>query len=235
VYERQQINVAGDDKARCNEGGSVPQREAFQAEGDIMSRRTTKAGMGAVSPEQPRASRPPRASTTSAIRGVACPTPADSKRPANPKTSARLPKYSDARSSDEPVGHAATIPAPPLEEGERAPAVSAPILPAASPATGASQPSSDAPRRRSTRRALRVDDVGQAAVALAARSSGSARPRALLRGSISDAPLEPREAFVLALVDGQTSVDTIADATGASVAEVVAVLERLARLKIVAF
>jgi hypothetical protein len=204
--------------------------------GDSMSRRSTKTGLGALSPEQPReTTRLPRANVTSSIGGVACPSPSDSTRPANPRTSARLPKYTASRSTDEPEGSAATIPAPPLSEGERATANTPPVVQTAPPVPASSPPSTDAPRRRSARRALRVDDVGQAAVALAARSSGSARPRALLRGSISDAPLEPREAFVLALVDGQTSVDTIADATGASVAEVVAVLERLARLKIVAF
>jgi hypothetical protein len=59
------------------------------------------------------------------------------------------------------------------------------------------------------------------------------RPRALERPYALDAPLEPREAFVLTRVDGETTIADLADQLGISLDEALAVVRKLVRLDLV--
>lgn len=90
------------------------------------------------------------------------------------------------------------------------------------------------PRARSSRPPVRVDDVGDRAVLIAAKVVRSTAPKALkTRGELTDAPIDSRDAYVLSLVDGKLSVPAIVDIAGMPEREIVAILERLARLGIV--
>jgi hypothetical protein len=53
---------------------------------------------------------------------------------------------------------------------------------------------------------------------------------ALVRGL----PIDPRDAFVLSHVDGQSSVETLVDVTGFDRAELISILGRLVRLGAIA-
>jgi hypothetical protein len=87
---------------------------------------------------------------------------------------------------------------------------------------------------RASRPPVRVDDVGDRAVAIASKVVRSSAPRLLkTRGELTHAPIDPRDAFVLSLLDGRTNVAAIVDTSGMPADEVVATLERLARLGIV--
>src|SRR4051812_4274505 len=90
-------------------------------------------------------------------------------------------------------------------------------------------------RRPRTRRPVRVDDVGDVAVAIASRAVPSFAPK-LLKSPVelSSAPIDPRDAFVLSLIDGKTTVAQIVDASGMPRADVAAVLDRLVQLGIIA-
>lgn len=84
------------------------------------------------------------------------------------------------------------------------------------------------------REALRVDEVGQAAVDAAARSSKFAIFKLLrARNELATAPINHREGFLLAHVDGETTVQGLIDVSGMPEAEVEGILERLRRLGIV--
>jgi hypothetical protein len=78
---------------------------------------------------------------------------------------------------------------------------------------------------RRSRRTVREDAVGEAAVTLAAEMT---MPRQTLdarrptRGS-----LDPREAWILSLVDGNLSVEDLADVTSIPKNEVIIILEKL--------
>jgi hypothetical protein len=118
-------------------------------------------------------------------------------------------------------------------------------MPTAPPASGlrgrapvaslASRPSGTAPiTTRRPRPSLRVDDFGDLAVAIAASVAHSSAPKLLKsRGELTDAPLDPRDAFIISLVDGTMTLPSLVDVSGMSEPEVVAILERLARLGIV--
>jgi hypothetical protein len=93
---------------------------------------------------------------------------------------------------------------------------------------------SDRRRARSSRPPVRVDDVGDVAVAIAARAHVTSAPKLLkARNELTSAPIDHRDAFVISLIDGRMSVGAIVDVSGMSTPEIVAILERLARLGIV--
>lgn len=94
--------------------------------------------------------------------------------------------------------------------------------------------------RRPRRPPLRVDDVGDAAVAIASKLGRETRslvpvaPKLLkTRGELSSAPINHQDAFVLSLIDGKTSTQGIVDLAAMPDGQVVDILERLARLGIV--
>ena len=91
------------------------------------------------------------------------------------------------------------------------------------------------------RRAIRPEEAGAAPARIEERQrfvvtamnvDPDSTPHA--KGSSSEvacAPLEPREAFILSLVDGSTTVEAIVDLTGLQRQEALGVLARLARLR----
>jgi hypothetical protein len=85
-------------------------------------------------------------------------------------------------------------------------------------------------RHGSSQSAVDTDDL---AVAVA-RPSPSSRPRAARGSDVAKAPLDPREAFVLSLVDGSMTAAEIADVSGMSQADVIKTLQKLQTLKLVA-
>lgn len=102
----------------------------------------------------------------------------------------------------------------------------------------ATVPPTSGVRARTGRPPLRVDDVGDAAVALGAkhgrekRASAPAPKLLKSRRELEAAPIDHRDAFILSFVDGHTSVDGIVDMAGMADLDVHGILDRLARLGI---
>lgn len=106
-------------------------------------------------------------------------------------------------------------------------------------------PPSGQPKKRSASRmlsrstvrrhgsSLSAVDTDDLAVAVA-RPTPSSRPRAARGPDVAKAPLEPREAFVLSLVDGSMTAAEIADVSGMPQADVIKMLQKLQSLKLVA-
>jgi hypothetical protein len=91
-------------------------------------------------------------------------------------------------------------------------------------------------RRPRTRPPVRVDDVGDVAVAIASRAMLSVAPKVLAtRAEVSAAPIDSRDAFVLSLIDGKMTVPQIVDVSGMPHKQLAAIVERLVQLGIVAF
>lgn len=89
-------------------------------------------------------------------------------------------------------------------------------------------------RRRSSRPPLAVDDFGDVAVGLAARSQSGVPRRLKSDSELGGAPIDARDAFLLGLVDGQTTLAALVDLSAMSEASVKERLARLARLGLVA-
>lgn len=92
-------------------------------------------------------------------------------------------------------------------------------------------------RARTSRPPVRVDEVGDVAVFIAGRHSRMppvAAPKLLkTRAELAAAPIDHRDAFVLSLLDDKTSVQGVVDIAAMPDGEVLAILERLAKLGIV--
>ncbi|MBX3191654.1 MAG: hypothetical protein KF819_31970 [Labilithrix sp.] len=87
---------------------------------------------------------------------------------------------------------------------------------------------------RSLRRPIRVDDVGDAAVAIAQKVVRHAVPKVIKRADeLPGAPITHRDAFLLSLIDGRLTVQALVDVSGMPEAQMMTILERLARLGIV--
>lgn len=103
---------------------------------------------------------------------------------------------------------------------------------------GSSPPTSEkisTRRPRTSRPPVRIDDVGDVAVAIASRAVPSFAPKLLKsRDELTSAPIDHRDAFVISLVDGKMSVAAIIDAAAMPREEVAAILERLVQLGIIA-
>jgi hypothetical protein len=125
---------------------------------------------------------------------------------------ATMPPVSGTRDRDEPES------TPPVEAGTRADKIST-------------------RRPRTSRPPVRVDEVGDVAVAIAGKHSRAvpvAAPRLLkTRAELAAAPIDHRDAFVLSLLDGKTSVQGVVDLAAMPDGEVIGILERLAKLGIV--
>ena len=90
-------------------------------------------------------------------------------------------------------------------------------------------------RARSSRAPVRVDEVGDVAVAIASRAFPSFAPKLLKsRAELTGSPIDHRDAFVISLIDGKMSVGAIVDVSGMPREEIAAILERLVQLGIVA-
>ena len=94
-------------------------------------------------------------------------------------------------------------------------------------------PPSNAPR--SGRSAIVVDEVGVAAVRLAARIPRDEVPRRTKAGRNAGAALGEADRALLALVDGKRTVGAIIERTGSTSARVGSGLCRLERLGLIAF
>jgi hypothetical protein len=82
---------------------------------------------------------------------------------------------------------------------------------------------------------VKVDEVGEAAVKIARaglRESGAPK-LAASRAMIAQAPIDARAAFVLSLVDGRNTVESLIDMAGMPEAEVRSILARLQRLGLI--
>jgi|GEM_PF-3155216 len=86
--------------------------------------------------------------------------------------------------------------------------------------------------RRAERQALRVDEVGPTSIVARRDASLSIKPLVIDRQRLSEAPLAPREAFLLSFADGALTVPDLVDASGMPEHEVMAVLTRLEHLGI---
>jgi hypothetical protein len=88
-------------------------------------------------------------------------------------------------------------------------------------------------RKKQSRPPVQVDDVGRTAVRIAgARREGA--PKLLAsRAMLARAPIDSRAAFLLSMIDGNNTVESLVDATGMSAQEVRTTLERCARLGLV--
>jgi hypothetical protein len=84
---------------------------------------------------------------------------------------------------------------------------------------------------RRARRTLKEDAVGDLAVSLAAEMT---MPRPTLDARHPTAVLEPREAWILSLVDGRTTVEDLSDVTAIPRADVAIILDKLVDLGYVA-
>jgi hypothetical protein len=114
-----------------------------------------------------------------------------------------------------------------------APASQAPAsqAPASQPAPSSERSSR---RPRGSRRPVRVDDFGEAALAIAEKAVRASAPKIVsTRQELGAAPLDHRDAFVLSLIDGTTSVQALIDLAGMPEQDFNAILERLVRLGIV--
>jgi hypothetical protein len=97
-----------------------------------------------------------------------------------------------------------------------------------------------APDARTTgkrpRPSIREDDVGAAAMKLGSGAPLTARPRlARSRKELETAPIDHREAFVLSLIDGKTTVQSLVDVAALPEKDVLAILARLRRLGIITY
>ncbi|MBX3191655.1 MAG: hypothetical protein KF819_31975 [Labilithrix sp.] len=106
-------------------------------------------------------------------------------------------------------------------------------------ASVAPKAASGPPKRiKKERVSIRVDDVGDGGVAIVADGSGlgpNMVPRVLRsKQELAAAPMDHREGFVLALIDGNTTVQGVVDVSGMDDGEVTTILQRLRRLGIIA-
>jgi hypothetical protein len=89
-------------------------------------------------------------------------------------------------------------------------------------------------RAKVSRPPVRIDDVGDVAVAIASRRFTVSTPKLLkTRGELTEAPIDHRDAFVLSLIDGKMTFPVLVDVSGMPEAEITRILDKLARLGIV--
>lgn len=94
--------------------------------------------------------------------------------------------------------------------------------------------------KKKSRVSIRIDDVGDGGegVTIVADGSGVGPkmvPRVVRsKQELAAAPIDHREGFVLALIDGQTTVQGVIDVSGMDGVEVTGILQRLRRLGIIA-
>jgi hypothetical protein len=114
------------------------------------------------------------------------------------------------------------------------------LRPSARPTSKSWKPEATTGKRKkfegpSGRPPVKVDDVGAAAVKLARGGvpESGAPKLAASRAMIAQAPIDSRSAFVLSLVDGRNTVESLIDMAGMPEPEVRAILARLERLGLI--
>jgi len=160
--------------------------------------------------------------------GGTLPPPGSGPHPAVPNTGRPAPPSGRAVSA--PPAGAATVPAPPAS----APPASGP--PASAPPASAPPASQKLPSRQPrSHRPIRVDDVGDTAVRIASKAKRGVVPRVVASPkAVAAAPRDPRDAFVLSMVDGRTSLQAIVDMAGIPEEEVMGILDHLCHSGIIA-
>lgn len=111
------------------------------------------------------------------------------------------------------------------------PAAEAQVSTHDSPSASASA-SRSSDRARAHRPALRVDEV--ATDRLSGVDAVTVRPRLVDPARVAGAPIDARDAFVLQLLDGRTSVEEVVDVSGIARRDVDDIVARLVRLGLVA-
>src|SRR5262245_20240800 len=101
------------------------------------------------------------------------------------------------------------------------------------PAASDPPASSERPKKKTAREPLRVDEVRPRAKKVTFRGAVAQVPRLVKGARIAKAPLDPRDGFVLSMIDGVLSLPELADATGMTEAAVENIVARLVRLGIV--
>ncbi len=154
---------------------------------------------------------------------------ADSARPESgrPAPASGRPRPGSAR----PAGRASGRPA-----SMRPPRSAAAPTPSPAPySKPAPSPTPSPIFTKSQRPSIREDDVGAAVKADAVRGTGQTIPKLLMsKAEIAAAPIDHRAGFLLAHIDGVTSVAALVDICGMPEDELNEILDRLRRLGIVA-
>lgn len=157
-----------------------------------------------------------------------------------PKRKATMPGLGErARAEDAPTEDRQNIACPPPSIAYHQTVEVRP--PPSSPSASSPPPSSPPPQsglqakhdeeRPSRRSPIRVDCVGDAAIALASRTRRSSVPRPAAKPpDAASAPLAPESLRVLFLIDGRTSIDGLSEATGIPPGRVASIVDRLGRL-----
>jgi hypothetical protein len=91
------------------------------------------------------------------------------------------------------------------------------------------RPSGTLKRHASAPTSIDTDDL-----AVSVRVTASTKPRMQRGADIAKAPLDPREAFVLSRVDGELTIEDIADLVGLGMKDALGIVRKLARLGLVA-
>jgi hypothetical protein len=99
------------------------------------------------------------------------------------------------------------------------------------PPMAKSDPPPKASVRRPRRQSIKEDAVGDLAVSMAIEMT---MPRPTFDARRPTASLTPREAWILSLVDGRTTVEDLSDVTAIARGDVVTILEKLVDLGYVA-
>lgn len=81
--------------------------------------------------------------------------------------------------------------------------------------------------------AIRIDDVGEAAIDMAARVDMRVKPRARDLEGLPSSALSAKEAYVVTLLDGKTSMDSLVAIAPMSREELEAVVDRLRRMGLI--
>ena len=184
-------------------------RESGEIERDVRTDIVTPRAPSVETPRSPGVTRP--ADRTGPHK------PFSSTPPGKPSTSSRAPgrRFNSTRP---PAGRPATN------------APSRPVSSAPTPPPPSGRPV------KSARASIRIDDVGAAAVSGADAVGVAARqiPKVVkTKAEIAEAPIDHRAGFLLAHIDGVTSVQGLVDIAGMPENEVHEILDRLRRLGIV--
>lgn len=159
----------------------------------------------------------------------------EEKRTGTRRTAAVETRSGSRTVDGRPVGNSS--PSRPASTRPTRSSVRPPSARPARPSTRPPAPRENAPVAKSRRPSIREDDVGAALKRgpSATPSAGQIVPRLLLsKAEIAAAPIDHRAGFLLAHIDGVTSVQGLVDIAGMAENEVQSILDRLRRLGIVA-
>lgn len=218
----------------------APNRPTQQGLGKVEDPRQTavreRVDPGALERAGPASREESPASSSVSRLGISVPSPSAS---ADPVTATRARALDESPSQSEsqrssPLSSPAPRATPAADPTPRATPASA-AIPAPGGA-GAHETRASEPRTQvGSRPAVRTDEVGTLKLAARAPASRSVVRARLPRADLASAPIGPREAFVLALLDDVVTVQSLVDMSGLAEPELEAILDRLQRLGLVSF